>query len=121
MYFLRKTNMKNKKQTVFHAALDVTRGKLLAGFWFRQSREGAAEASPIIILSATGSPLPDPLACSRLIPVETFDSVYRAVQGAPESARAPGGVAFICAVSPVADALRERFILAGAMPEECAA
>jgi hypothetical protein len=113
--------MKNKKQTAFHAVLDVARGKLLAGFWFRQSREGAAEASPIIILSATGSPLPDPLACSRLIPVETFDSVYRAVQGAPESARAPGGVAFICAVSPVADALRERFILAGAMPEECAA
>jgi hypothetical protein len=110
--------MKKKKQTAFHTALDVARNERLSGFCFRQFRQGAAEASPIIILSATGSPPGNPLACSRLIPVETFSSVSRALVRAAESARAPGGVAFICAVSPVADALRQRFMLAGATPAE---
>jgi hypothetical protein len=113
--------MKNKKQTALHAALDVARNRRLSGFQFRQFREGAAAASPIIILSATGSPPADPLACSRLIPVETCGGVYRALAGALDAAHVRGGVAYVCAVSPVADSLRERFLLAGAVSAGCVA
>jgi hypothetical protein len=106
--------MKNKKQTTFRAAMDVVRDKRLAGWSFRLFRRGAAEVSPVIIL-APETPPTDPWATCRLVPVETCDSVYRALAGAPEAARGAGGAAFVCRVLPIANDLENWFSDAGAI------
>jgi hypothetical protein len=109
--------MKSKKQTAFQAAMDVARNERLSGFQFRQFRQGAASASPIVILAGSRPPA-DPLACARLIPLPWAESVYNALAGAPEAAREPGGVGYVCAVPFIARDLMTRFIMAGAAEAE---
>lgn len=105
-------------RNVFQRAADVSRIRLLDGWTVRMFRRGAAQRSPIVILAPAATPPADPMTCSRLVPVPTFDNVYQAVAGAPEAAREPLGVAYVCGALSVAAHLIERFRYAGATPTE---
>jgi hypothetical protein len=115
LYYPRKTNMKNKKQTAFRAAMDVARNKRLSGWKFRLFERGRlASQSPIIIL-APETPPDDPLACSALVTVTHSGAVKSALAGAPD-AREP--VAYVCGASTLAGDLIDWLFTAGATPAE---
>lgn len=101
------------KQTVFQAAMDVARNERLSGWKFQLFKRGRlASHSPIVILSATGSPPDDPLACSALVAVAHSGEVKSALASAPD-AREP--VAYVCSVVTLANDLIDWFCAAGAV------
>jgi hypothetical protein len=108
--------MKNKKQTAFHAAMDVARGKLLSGWKFRLFERGRlASQSPIVILAHAETPPEDPLSCSELVTVANSGEVKSALAGAPD-AREP--VAYVCSASTLAGDLIDWLLTAGAVSAE---
>jgi hypothetical protein len=107
----------NRKRGDFARAMEIIGGKRLAGWSFRLFQRGAAQQSPVVILSRAETPPDNPMAAERLVPVRSFDDVHRAVAGAMDARRS---VAFVCSVGTVAADLLGRLIAAGAMPAEAA-
>jgi hypothetical protein len=117
LIFSEKIMPNNRRRGDFSHAMEIISGRRLEGWSFRLFQRGAAQQSPIVILAPAATPPDDPMTAERLVPIETFEGVYRALAGALEAHRS---VAFVCSVGTVAADLIGRLFAAGALPAEAA-